>query len=239
MKRIVKAGVGVALLGLLVALAWGAGGRDSSKESAGAADGAPAGEEAGERTMAYEIDTRESWVVAVTEKAGALGFLGHRHAVIVTDWTAEIDWRPEEPGTSRATVTVPARSLRIDTTRGRELAGLDEGPSADDVVELQEKMLSAENLAAAQHPELRFEVTGVERSGTGDLEVEGRLTLRGRSRTVRFPVKVEPGRAGGATYFSGSFTVNQTDFGIEPESIAGVVKVADPVEIRFRIAVRR
>ncbi|HEX6200947.1 MAG TPA: YceI family protein [Thermoanaerobaculia bacterium] len=189
--------------------------------------------------MAYEIDTRESWVVAVTEKAGALGFLGHRHSVLVTDWTAEIDWRPDEPGASRASVTVPTAGLRIDTPRGRELADLDEGPSADDVAELQEKMLSANNLAASKYPEIRFEVREAARLGGGDLEVEGRLTLRGRSRTVRFPVKVEPGRAGDTAYFSGSFTVNQTDFGIEPESIAGVVKVADPVVVRFRIAVRR
>lgn len=188
--------------------------------------------------MGYRIDTQESWVVAVTEKAGALGFLGHQHSVLVTDWTAEIDWRPDEPGASRARVTVPARSLRIDTERGRELAGLDEGPSADDVAELQEKMLSAENLAAAEHPELRFEVTGVERLGGGDLEVEGRLTLRGQARTVRFPVKVEPARDGGATVFTGSFTVKQTELGIEPESVAGVVKVADPVEVRFRVVVR-
>jgi polyisoprenoid-binding protein YceI len=244
MKRVVKVGFGAALvIAVAVLVAWsaGSGDHDGLKRPILDPGRAPAGEGDGDggEEMSYRIDTRDSWVVAVTETAGALGFLGHRHSVLVTDWTAEIDWRPKEPGTSRATVTVPARSLRIDTTRGRELAGLDEGPSADDVVELQEKMLSAENLAAAQHPELRFEVTGVERSGTGDLEVEGRLTVRGQARTVRFPVKVEPGRAGDTTYFSGGFTVNQTDFGIEPESIAGVVKVADPVEIRFRIAVRR
>ncbi|HSL82956.1 MAG TPA: YceI family protein, partial [Thermoanaerobaculia bacterium] len=144
--------------------------------------------------------------MAVTDKAGALGFLGHRHSVLVTRWTAEIDWRPEDPGASRATVAVPTAALRIDTERGRELAELGAGPSADDVAELQEKLLSAENLAASEHPEIRFEVTGVEPAGGGDLEVEGRLTLRGRTRTVRFPVEVEPGRAGGTTYFSGSFT---------------------------------
>ena len=237
MQRVVRVGIGAALL---VALAWSAGAHESSKRPGPSLDRAPAGEggQGGEETT-YRIDTRESWVVAVTEKAGALGFLGHRHSVLVTDWTAEIDWRPSEPGASRAHVTVPTAALRIDTERGRELAELEEGPSADDVAELQETMLSPENLAASEHPEIRFEVTGVERTGARDLEVEGRLTLRGRSRTVRFPVRVEPGRGGGATYFSGSFTVHQSDFGIEPESIAGVVKVADPVVVRFRIAVRR
>lgn len=221
MRRAVTGGFAVALLGALGALAVWSGGAG-----------------AGERPMSYEIDTGESWVVAVTETAGALGFLGHRHSVLVTDWTAEVDWRPEELDASRATVTVPTAALRIDTERGRELAGLDDGPSDDDVAEIQEKMLGPENLVAAEYPEIRFEVTGVESGRDGDLEVEGRLSLRGRSRTVRFPVAVEEARGGGAV-FTGSFTVEQTDFGIEPESIAGVVKVADPVEVRFRVVVRR
>jgi polyisoprenoid-binding protein YceI len=186
----------------------------------------------------YRIDPGESWVVAVTDKAGALGFLGHRHAVLVTDWAAEVDWRPNEPSASRAVVTVPARSLRIDTERGRELAGIGAGPSAGEVAELQEKMLSAENLAAERHPELRFRTTAVAGRKGGGLEVRGELTIRGRSRAVRFPVAVAPA-GGGATEFTGRFTVRQTDFGIEPESIAGVVKVADPVEIRFRIVLRK
>lgn len=180
-----------------------------------------------------------TWVVAVTEKAGALGFLGHRHSVEVTEWSAEVDWWADDPAASRAVFTVPASSLRIDSARSRELAGLGDGPGEDDVAELQEKMLSAENLDAAGHPELRLEVTKVEprsMSGSaGELRVTGRLTIKGETRPVRFPVTVE--RSGSGAVFSGAFTVNQTDYGIEPESIAGVVKVADPVEIRFRVRI--
>jgi polyisoprenoid-binding protein YceI len=176
-----------------------------------------------------------SWVVAVTEKAGAFGFLGHRHSVEVTEWSAEVEWNADDPAASRAAFTVPASSLRIDTARGRELAGLEGGPGEDDVAELQEKMLSAENLDAAGHPRLRLEATKVERRSAGELRVTGRLTIKGKTRPVRFPVTVE--RSGSGAVFSGAFTVKQTEFGIEPESIAGVVKVADPVEIRFRVAV--
>lgn len=209
-------------------------GRDSGRGQEGEREPVEGRDRAGH---VVRVDPGESWVVAVTEKAGALGFLGHRHAVLVTEWDAEVDWRPDEPSASRASVTVPARSLRIDTPRGRELAGIGDGPGAGDVAELQEKMLSAENLAAARHPELRFRVTGVEGRGGGGLEIAGELTVRGQTRAVRFPVAVAPAGAG-ATEFTGSFAVDQTGFGIEPESIAGVVKVADPVEIRFRIVLR-
>ena len=33
----------------------------------------------------------------------------------------------------------------------------------------------------------------------------------------------------------GTLTVRQSDFGTKPESIAGVVKVSDPVDIRFKL----
>jgi polyisoprenoid-binding protein YceI len=218
-SRFVTTTAGALVLATILAVAALAPG------AAGQGGGSPAAPELGGGT----------WVIAVTEKAGALGFLGHRHSVEVTDWTAEVGWNPDDPAASRAVFTVPASSLRIDTARSRKLAGLDGGPGKDDVAELQEKMLSAENLDAAGHPELRLAVTKVERRSASELRVTGRLTIKGKTRPVRFPVKVE--RSGSGAVFSGAFTVKHTDFGIEPESIAGVVKVADPVEIRFRVEV--
>lgn len=234
MRRLVAFGFLAALLVAvgLVAARGGGGGEETEPvredRAGGGAEGAGEG---------FRLDPEGSWVVAVTDRAGMLGFLGHRHAVLVTEWTAEVDWRPDEPAASRATVTVPARGLRIDTARSLELAGLRGGPDGKTVAELQEKLLSPRNLAAEEHPELGWRLTRVEGRRGGDLRVEGELTLRGESRAVRFPVKVEEGR-GGAAVFSGRFTVRQSDFGITPESVAGVVKVADPVEIRFRVVLR-
>ncbi len=39
----------------------------------------------------------------------------------------------------------------------------------------------------------------------------------------------------GSFRFSGTFTARQTNYGIKPESVAGVVKVKDKVSIRFEI----
>lgn len=185
----------------------------------------------------FRIDRAGTWVVAVTDTAGLFGFLGHKHAIEVTGWSDRVDWHPDEPAASRAMVSVPARDLRIDTGRARELAGLEDGPDAETVAELQDKMLGPENLAAAEHPELRLELTEVSGDPEERLRVAGELTVRGRTEPVAFPVRVE--RRGGGWGFTGSFTVEQSAFGIEPESVAGVVKVADPVEIRFRVAVAR
>jgi polyisoprenoid-binding protein YceI len=63
------------------------------------------------------------------------------------------------------------------------------------------------------------------------------LLLRGGAREITVPVRVARLESG-AFRFSGEFDVRQTDFGIQPESIAGVVKVADPVTIRFDVIAR-
>ena len=214
-----------------------AGEEPQAAVAAGRDSGGERGEESARASGPGDaVDPEASWVVAVTDKGGAFGFLGHQHAILVTDWRAEIDWRPDAPADSHARFAVPAASLRIDTERGRQLAGLGEGPDAGTVHELQTKMLDAEHLAAERHAEIVFEVTGVERGEEGRFTVEGQLTLRGTARKLRFPVEVS--RQEGGVRFTGEVTVKQTDFGIQPESVAGVVKVADPVSIRFQVTTR-
>lgn len=209
--------------------------------SAGFAGAAPSsGAEAAEEepgasaSAELPVDREASWFVAVTERAGMLGFLGHRHALLATEWTAELRYDGHDPSAASVRVVVPTAAVRIDTERGRELAGLDRGPDAETVGELQAKVLGPENLAADEHPELRFVSTRVERTGLRTLRVAGELTIRGETRSVTVPVKVETLRDG-RTRFTGTLTIEQTAFGIEPESVAGVVNVADAVEVRFRL----
>lgn len=200
--------------------------------------GAAASDEEADASVSAElpIDREASWFVAVTERAGILGFLGHRHAVLATEWTAELRYDGQDPSAASVRVALPTAAVRIDTERARDLAGLDRGPDAETVEDLQAKVLGPENLAADRHPELRFVSTGVERTGLRELTVAGELTIRGETRAVTVPVEVEALRDG-RVRFTGTFTIEQTAFGIEPESVAGVVNVADPVEVRFRLVV--
>ena len=229
------AGVTTVLVAGMVLGCWaGLAGALAVAGQGGETDGVPEASS----TDAFRIDREETWVVAVTDTGGLFGFLGHRHAIEVTGWSARMEWQPERPAASRAMFSVPARDLRIDTARARELAGLEDGPDEETVAELQDKMLGPENLAAAEHPELRLELTEVSGDPEERLRVAGELTIRGLTEPVELPVRVER-RDDGGWVFTGAFTVNQSAFGIEPESVAGVVNVADPVEIRFRVAVAR
>lgn len=59
--------------------------------------------------------------------------------------------------------------------------------------------------------------------------------MHGHDHTVTVPVQVSFEQDG--LRFSGQFTIRQTDFGMEPESVAlGSVHVKDEVQIRFRLS---
>jgi polyisoprenoid-binding protein YceI len=183
------------------------------------------------------VDPKRSHIVAITGKGGLLRFLGHQHAIQATEWSADVAFDAEDPARSALRLRVQVRSLRIDTERAIALAGLTSRPSADTVQELQEKMLGPRFLDAAQFPEIVFESQAVESAGEGMLRVRGSLTLHGQTRPVTTVVRIA--RPDAASYrFSGEVMIKQTDYAVKPESIAGVVDVADAVVIRFDVTAR-
>jgi polyisoprenoid-binding protein YceI len=192
---------------------------------------------AGAQGLHLAVDRDESYIVARTYKGGFLSVFGagHEHGVLATEWSAEACFDPEVVGASRAAVVIPTGSLRIDSPRARELAGLGPGgPSPSEVREIQQKMLGPRLLSAANHPRIRFQVAEVRRDGEGGLLVKGPLTIRGVTRNITVPVRVSA-RGPNAYRFEGKFQVKQTDYGMKPESVAGAVTVKDQVDVRFAI----
>src|SRR4029453_2242449 len=99
-------------------------------------------------------------------------------------------------------------------------------------------MRGPEVLDFAPSPEIRFASTSV-RSHARDgsqLVVAGTLTLRGRSFPVEVPLEIVRGERGLTA--SGQLSLNLRDLGIEPPSVAGVVKVANGFRLEFQIRAR-
>ncbi len=182
---------------------------------------------------AYDIDYERSSIVAKLKKGGLLRFLGHEHGVVPAEWSAEVVFDPDDASRSRIVMRIEAASLLIDTPAARALAGVDpDGPNDEEVAEIRAKMLSAEQLDVVAFPAIRFETT---RLGLvdGGLELHGELTIHGVTRAV--DVETELRLEGDAWVVRGSLAIEQKDFGIEPVSIGGVVKVANTIEITFEI----
>lgn len=197
---------------------------------AGTAGSAPAQQAATE----YRVDPARSHIVVVTGRSGLLSFLGHEHAILATSWDATLCYDEAAPESSRAALVVDTRALVIDTDSARALAGLGDGPGEGTRAELQEKLLAPERLAAAEHPRLSFRTTTVRPEDAHRLVVRGALEIRGTSREVELPVEVER-PAPDELRLTGRLRFKQSDYGIRPETVAGVVKVKDEVDLRVTL----
>ena len=179
------------------------------------------------RTFTVEPD-RSHAMIAVG-KSGAFSFAGHTH---------EVD-APLSGGSVRLDSDAPSKSDVKLQFNAAKFHVSEKGEPAGDAPKVQEAMLGEQVLDVKKFPTIAFESTSVTAKGAApslDLTVEGRLTIRGTTRAVTAPVAV---RIDGAMLTAtGKFLIKQTDFGIKPISVGGVVKVKDELVITFTIVAR-
>src|SRR5215831_19777872 len=180
---------------------------------------------AGPRT--FTVDTQTSRALIEVGKTGAFSFAGHTHEVEAPLTSGVVHLDPDAPARSDVRLEFNAAAMRV--------TGKNEPPG--DVPKVTEAMLGPQVLDVKQYPSITFESTAVTARGTLpalDLSVAGKLTIRDTTKPVTAPVAV---KVDGATLTAtGKFTIKQTDFGITPISVGGVVKVKDELTITFTIA---
>jgi polyisoprenoid-binding protein YceI len=176
----------------------------------------------------YTIDPGRSRATIEVGKAGLFGFAaGHTHEVVASGITGSVLLDAGEPARSTAQVTIDASSLNVTG----------KGEPADDVPKVQATMVSARVLDVRQYPEITFVATAMDiRSNQGptvEAVVTGRLTLHGVTQSIAVPVaaRVE----GPLLTATGRFSIKQTDYGIHPVSVGGVVSVKDELNVSFTI----
>jgi polyisoprenoid-binding protein YceI len=184
---------------------------------------------AGEAAVSYRVVPEESAVTIRVGKGGLFKFAGHEHEVVAPALRGEILADGGDLARSSVSVTFDAASLRVTGA----------GEPAKDVPKVQEAMLGPKVLDAARFPEISFRsrtVAGREASpGVYELQVTGDFTLHGVTRALTLPVRVEKTDK---IVASGRAVVRQTDHGIKPLSVGGVVNVRNQVEVEFRFTAR-
>jgi polyisoprenoid-binding protein YceI len=175
---------------------------------------------AGPRT--FTVDPERSRATIDVGKSGAFSFAGHTHEVDapVKDGVVHLD--ADAPNKSDVKIEFNAAALRVTG----------KGESKDDVPKVQETMLGPQVLDVKRFPTIAFE----SRSVSAKNEVAGQLTIHGVTRPVSAVVALKVD--GNALTATGTFTIKQTDFGIKPVSVGGVVKVKDELAITFTIVAR-
>lgn len=178
----------------------------------------------------YVIDTRASRVLVQVGKSGLFKFAGHEHEVEAPLRDGRILADPEDATHASLHFAVATAALRVT---GR-------GEPPDDVAEVQARMLGPDVLDASRYPEIVFRssVASAKALGAGayDVSVVGELTLHGSTRQVTLPARVK--LAGDTLEATGVIDLRQTDYGIRPVSVAGVVKVKNELRIEWTVVAR-
>jgi len=177
----------------------------------------------------FMVEPEQSRALIDVGKSGAFSFAGHTHEVEAPLTSGVIHLDTDDPSHDDVRLEFNAAAMRVTG----------KGESASDVPKVTETMLSDMVLDASRYPAIVFESTGVTAKGSAaalDLSVTGRLTIHGKTQTVMAPVSVKV--AGDRLTATGKFVIKQTDFGITPISVGGVVKVKNELNITFTVAAR-
>jgi polyisoprenoid-binding protein YceI len=185
----------------------------------------------GAAAQTYTIDPGRSRATIEVGKSGALSFAaGHRHEVLASGIAGTMTVDPADPARSTGRVTIDASALKVSG----------KGEPADDVPKVQETMAGPQVLDVEHYQTITFVITSIavktSQETSLDGVVTGRLTLRDVTRSITVPVAA---RLEGQTLIAtGRFALKQTDYGIKPVSVGGVVSVKDALNISFDIVAR-
>jgi len=186
---------------------------------------------AAQAVRALKIDPAASRLTIAVGKSGAFSFMaGHTHEVTgPIHGTLDVD--DADLSRSRLEVEIAASALKVT----------EKGEPPGDAEKVQKVMLSEEVLDVAKHPAIAFHTTAIavkSRQGSkAELVASGELSLHGVTHPIAIPVHAEIGE--NAVTATATFTVKQTDYGMKPVSVAGVVAVKDALAITVALSARR
>lgn len=182
----------------------------------------------------YQVQSQECDVQILVYRGGALARLGHNHVMTAQGVGGRV-WLHPQFERSGFELSVPVKELVVDDPASRRAAGSAfpaDIPQADKDA-TRRNMLRAQVLDAEAYPEITLTAARV--AGTTEAsELTVRITIKGVSEEVQVPATLDI--EGGRLIAQGEFDVLQSQFGIEPFSVAlGALQVQDRVHIRFRI----
>ena len=130
-------------------------------------------------------------------------------------FSASIDYDAAKPEAAKA-------SVDIDT------ASLDVGDA-----EMNKEVAKEEWFNAAQFPKATFVSSSIKPAGAGKLTVAGKLSIKGKSADVSFPLTVKA--EGGKQVFEGVLPIHRLAFNVGDGEWKDTSMVADEVLIKFRV----
>jgi len=177
----------------------------------------------------FIIDPADSRAIVSVGKTGVFGFAGHTHEITSPlKGTVELD--TADPSHSTILMEIEAKNLVVDP----------KGEPPKDVPEVQSTMLSDKCLDVQKFPTILFKSRALfmtkQTDASWTFTVAGSFTLHGVTKELTFPVNAA--LAGDKLTAQGKIEFKQSDYGIKPISIGGVVKVEDKLVINYSVVAK-
>ncbi|HBP23625.1 MAG TPA: hypothetical protein DEA08_38345 [Planctomycetes bacterium] len=187
----------------------------------------------------YVVDAKESELVVFLFKAGVARRFAHDHVVAATRFQGTLRYDPQQPTKTQVEVVAEAASLEPDDPKLVKKHKVKNSASEKDRAEIKASLLGEDQLYAEKHKTIRFVATGVKRHKDGRLLMTGKLTLRGKTKTLTFELEQLELDKKGVLRGSCRFWIQQSWFGYEPYSaFLGAVKVKDRARIEVSLVGR-
>ena len=177
----------------------------------------------------FRLDTAESNVWILVNKAGPLASFGHRHVIEVGHLRGFASVNPG--AATHADVRFPVRSLEVDRPAALKHFGINEKISDADRKGTRSHMLGESVLDAERYPWVNLRIN-LARTRAGSEPLKATLQLHGTQKTLNLTATLtHPAQTWRVT---GGFSIRQTHFDITPYSIMlGALRVKDKIEIRY------
>lgn len=183
----------------------------------------------------FRVDARASRADILVFRGGKLARFGHDHVVSTTEINGFVSL-PANFENGRADLTVPLATLEVDRGELREKYGLKTKVSVSAKMGTRRNMLE-KVLEVTDWNNVSIRAT-VARPDLHAPVLDINITLHGINRNFELPVSMQV--TGDELHVKGTFTLQQTDYGMHPYSaLLGGLRVQDGVEIYFDIVARR
>ena len=168
----------------------------------------------------HNIGPQDGKLLINVWKDGVAAKMGHDLTLQANNWSGSADINPDDPRSSRVSVTVELNSIEVVSGSGGAKA-LSDGDKGDIKKNLQ-KVLGG--------GQVRFQSTGVSGTPTS-VQLQGQLTLNNKTQPITINVTESDGGR-----VTGKCSFNQTAFGIKPFSaLLGALKIKDGVDVSFDV----
>jgi polyisoprenoid-binding protein YceI len=130
-------------------------------------------------------------------------------------FNAQIDYDAAKPDASKASVEIDIPSFDLGDA------------------EYNKEVLKKEWFNGAQFPKASFVSSAIKPASAGKLDVTGKLTIKGKTADVSFPLTVK--KDGASQVFEGALPIKRLAFNIGEGEWKDTSMVADDVVIKFRV----